>query len=110
PCLASRVAYGVEVTAERLRRIERAEAWLRDHGCREMRVRLHEGELARVELPAAEIARFASPELAPRLVAYFQQLGFRFVTLDRAGLRSGSLNMLIQIQPARVTEDRSTHE
>lgn len=98
PCLASRIAYGVEVTIERLARIEHAEQWLRDHGVLEFRVRLHAGELARIEVNMDQIARFAVDPLRSELLAHFRSLGFRFVTLDIAGFESGSLNQLIQIK------------
>jgi uncharacterized protein len=97
PCLASRIAYGVEVTSVRLEMIEQAEQWLREHGMTEFRVRLHAGELARIELAIEAISRFASDPLRGQLLAHFKSLGFRFVTLDIAGFVSGSLNQLIQI-------------
>src|SRR5436305_9778701 len=61
PCLSSRLAPGVEVTHERTARVEAAEVYLRQLGYRECRVRLHQGELARIEVPAAELARLADP-------------------------------------------------
>lgn len=98
PCLASRIAYGVEVTSDRLAMIEQAEQWLRERGLIEFRVRLHAGELARIEMSIVEIPRFAADPLRSELMAYFKSLGFRFVTLDIAGFSSGSLNQLIQIK------------
>jgi uncharacterized protein len=93
PCLASRIAYGVSVTPERLQRIDAAESWLRQRlGIRELRVRLEEHELARIELPGESISRAAAPEFAQEIVATLKQLGFRYVTLDLEGFRSGSLN------------------
>ena len=97
PCLASRIAYGVEVTSERLAMIEQAEQWLRSHGLIEFRVRLHAGELARIEVPVEAISRLASDPLRVALLAQLKSLGFRFVTLDISGFASGSLNQLIQI-------------
>lgn len=97
PCLSSRVAYGEAVTPERLARIEAAEAWLHELGFREVRVRLHAGELARLEVPLAEVERLAGPELRDRVDAKLRELGFRFVTVDLRGFRSGSLNQLIQL-------------
>lgn len=88
PCLASRIAYGVPVTPERLRRVGAAEAALRAHGFRELRVRLH-GPIARIEVPKNELAR--AVELAAAIHEDLRQLGFAHVTLDLAGLRSGSL-------------------
>lgn len=97
PCLASRIAYGVEVTSKRLAMIEQAEQWLRGHGVVEFRVRLHAGELARIEVPIEAISRLASDPLRVELLAQLKSLGFRFVTLDISGFTSGSLNQLIQI-------------
>ncbi len=100
PCLASRIAYGVPVTIERLKKIEAAEAWLRERGMSEFRVRLHEGELARIEVPHSFHSQFADPAFGGQLVSALNLLGFRYVTLDLAGFRSGNLNDLIQIQSA----------
>src|SRR5437773_11644113 len=61
PCLSSRLAPGVQVTPQRTGRVEAAEAYLKTMGLRECRVRLHEGELARIEVPVGEIARLAAP-------------------------------------------------
>lgn len=103
PCLASRVAYGVSVTAERLKSIERAEEWLRQRGFSELRVRLHEGEIARIEVPRDEVPRITASPIWPDIHDAFRGFGFRYVTLDLAGLRSGNLNDLIQIaSPTRV--------
>jgi uncharacterized protein len=106
PCLSSRLAPGVEVTRERTGRVEAAEAYLRGLGLRDCRVRLHEGELARVEVPAGELARFAEPEVRAGLVRQLKELGFRFVTLDLEGLRSGSLNQLVSLQMQKLFSGR----
>src|SRR5205085_8925181 len=95
PCLSSRLAPGVAVTHERTGRVEAAEAYLRSLGYREFRVRLHEGELARIEVPPAELARLADPEVRGGLVRALKELGFQYVTLDLEGFRSGSLNVLV---------------
>ncbi len=97
PCLASRLATGVAVTAERLSQVERAEAYLAALGFADLRVRLHEGSLARVEVGVGDLTRLASEPLRARLVAELTSLGFRYVTLDLAGFRSGSLNELIPL-------------
>lgn len=95
-CLASRVAYGLEVTPDRLGRIERAEAWLRDHlGNRaNLRVRDH-GELARVEVDRTVAPRVL--DLAPLVESELRELGWRYVCLDLGGFRSGSLNASLPI-------------
>jgi len=78
--------------------VEAAEAYLHSLGFRECRVRLHEGELARVEVPANGLARFADPEVRDSLVRCLKEHGFRFVTLDLEGFRSGSLNTLVSLE------------
>ncbi|MGN6543491.1 MAG: ATP-dependent sacrificial sulfur transferase LarE [Aureliella sp.] len=95
PCLASRVAYGVAVTPERLERVEAAEAEMRQLGFTRFRVRLHEGELARIEVPVAELPLLIERTTRERLIRKLGDLGFRFVTLDLEGFASGSLNRLI---------------
>jgi uncharacterized protein len=102
PCLSSRLAPGVQVTPERTGRVEAAEAYLKTLGLRECRVRLHEGELARLEVPAAEVPRLAEPAIRDELVGRLKELGFRFVTLDLEGFRSGSLNVLVSLENQRL--------
>jgi pyridinium-3,5-biscarboxylic acid mononucleotide sulfurtransferase len=102
PCLSSRLAPGVEVTRERTGRVEGAEAYLRSLGYREFRVRLHEGELARVEVPPEGLARLAEPGVRDDLVRRLKELGFRYVTLDLEGFRSGNLNALVSLENKRL--------
>jgi uncharacterized protein len=102
PCLSSRLAPGVQVTPERTGRVEAAEAYLKSLGLRECRVRLHEGELARIEVPATEIARMVEAEARIGLVQKIRELGFQFVTLDLEGFRSGSLNSLVSLEVKRL--------
>ena len=93
PCLSSRIAYGVEVTPERVARVDQAECFLREKfGLRELRVRLEQNEFARIELPASEIHRLADPKAREAVVDELLKLGFRYVTLDLQGFRSGSMN------------------
>lgn len=98
PCLSSRLAPGLAVTPERTARVEAAEAALRALGLRECRVRYHEGDLARLEVPAGEIALLASEPVRSGLTREFHRLGFKFVTLDLDGFRSGSLNELVPLE------------
>ena len=95
PCLASRVAYGEPITAERLARVAAAEDWLRQRGFPELRVR-SQGQTARIELPAdrlsAALVEWGEAERRQELVAAFRQLGFTAVALDLEGLVSGKLN------------------
>ncbi len=95
PCLASRVAYGVEVTVELLRRVERAEQWLRQQGFRDLRVRVHHDELARVEVLRDEMPRLFEQAFAIKLQAKFREIGFQYVTVDLQGLQSGSMNRVL---------------
>lgn len=98
PCLSSRLAPGLAVTPERTGRVEEAEAWLRDLGLRECRVRYHEGDLARIEVPLSEVAKLAEEPVRTGLAREFRRLGFKFVTLDLEGFRSGSLNELVSLE------------
>lgn len=98
PCLSSRLAPGVAVSRERTAMIEAAELYLRELGYRECRVRLHEGGLARIEVPAGGLARLAEPSARVELTKRFKELGFQFVTLDLEGFRSGSLNTLVSLE------------
>lgn len=97
PCLSSRIAPGVVATTERTARIEAAETLLRELGLADCRVRLHEGELARIEVAPESIERLAKAEVRSSLAAKLRDLGFRFVTLDLEGFRSGNLNVLIDV-------------
>lgn len=94
PCLSSRVQYGEAVTPEKLRRIDAAEQVLRAAGFRECRVR-HHGDLARIEVPATELSRFADAALRESIERRLRELGYRYVTLDLRGLRSGSMNEVL---------------
>ncbi len=88
-CLSSRIPHGTEVTVEALRQIEAAEAAIKALGFRQVRVR-HHGDVARIEVDAAEIARLVSER--ERVVAALQAAGYRFVSLDLEGYATGSLN------------------
>lgn len=89
PCLSSRIATGVPVTIERLGKIERAEAYLRALGFREFRVRVHD-ELARIEVGRDEMDRMFDPLTIDAVNEKFSLIGFRYITLDLQGFRSGS--------------------
>lgn len=91
PCLSSRIPYGTPVSQEALTKISKAEAALRALGFREVRVR-HHGDVARIEVPAAEIARFADSALRAAALVGVKAAGYRWATLDLAGFKSGSLN------------------
>jgi len=110
PCLSSRVPYGEAVTPEKLRQIDAAETYLRELGFRECRVRHHEN-LARIEVPPAEIARFADPDFRAQVDARFREIGYKYVALDLRGFRSGSLNEVLlgpQLQRAAAANASTT--
>ena len=94
-CLASRLAYGLEITVERLRQVEAAEAFIRRYCNEPIRVR-HHGELARIEVTPDVIPLLAAQGVSRDITNEFHRLGFRYVTLDLAGYRSGSLNESIE--------------
>lgn len=93
-CLSSRMEYGREVTAEALSVIERGEEALRKMGFRHFRVR-HHGEIVRIEIGREELPRALTEQMARDFTAIFKELGFKFVTLDLEGFRSGSMNQLL---------------
>lgn len=97
-CLSSRIPYNVEVTEEKLRAIEQAEALLRDLGFRLCRVR-HHGDTARLEIDAADMPRAIDPATRTAIVSGLRALGFRYVALDLQGYRTGSLNEGLTLRP-----------
>ncbi len=97
PCLSSRVEYGRTVTREVLEQVERGEESLRQLGFRELRVR-HHGELARVEIARDELPRALTMEMLDAITAALKQAGFKYVTLDCQGFRSGSMNAVLPIE------------
>ncbi|MCS6874926.1 MAG: ATP-dependent sacrificial sulfur transferase LarE [Acidobacteriota bacterium] len=92
PCLSSRIAYGLTITVERLGQVEKGEEILRQLGFREFRVRVH-GELVRIEISRAELEKIFDLEIFDYLSKRFHDIGFRYVTLDLEGYRSGSMNL-----------------
>jgi pyridinium-3,5-biscarboxylic acid mononucleotide sulfurtransferase len=93
-CLSSRLEYGRAVTPEALSVIERGEDALRDLGFRQFRVR-HHGETVRIEISPEELPHALTPAMAAEFTGLFKRLGFKFVTLDLEGFRSGSMNQLL---------------
>lgn len=91
PCLSSRFPYGTEITPEGLRKVAEGEKLLHSLGFRVARVRYH-GEVARLELEQDRIAEIFQPEIRSHVETEFKKIGFRFVTVDLKGFRSGSLN------------------
>ena len=95
-CLAPRFVYGEEITEEKLHMIDRAEQFLIERGFFEERVRMH-GNIARIEVPSADIPRLASDEVREAVHDEFKKLGFLFVTLDLKGYRTGSMNATLTV-------------
>lgn len=93
-CLSSRIPYYVPITAEKLSTVERGEEALRRLGFRHMRVRHHEA-LVRLEFSPEELERALAPEMRARLVSEMKAVGYRFVTIDLEGYRTGSLNEVL---------------
>lgn len=99
-CLASRVEYGRAVTREVLQQVEDGETLLRQMGFRQFRVRYH-GEIVRIEIAREEMPRALSMEILDRITAGFRALGFKYVTLDCEGYRSGSMNAILPVEAIR---------
>ncbi len=95
PCLSSRVAYGETVTPQRLAMIDQAERFLREQGFLPLRVRYHKGDMARIEVPADSLPRFANPAFRTTVLQRLKALGFKYVTVDLEGFRSGSMNAVL---------------
>jgi len=103
PCLSSRIAYGVGVTTERVRRVDEAEKYLREEfGLLEFRVRHEANELARIEVSIDELPRLLDTSNRLAITAKLRELGFAFVTIDLEGFRSGSLNSVIAVDDLQV--------
>jgi pyridinium-3,5-biscarboxylic acid mononucleotide sulfurtransferase len=99
-CLSSRIEYGRPVTPEALQVVERGEDALRALGFRQFRVR-HHGDIVRIEVAREELSRALTAEMAGEFTAIFKKLGFKFVTLDLEGFRSGSMNALLPADQLR---------
>ena len=102
PCLSSRVAYGETVTPERLAMIGGAERFLREHGFQPLRVRYHKGDMARIEVSPEALPRFFEPGFRDAVVEKLKALGFKFVSLDLEGFRSGSMNAVLAIESLKI--------
>ena len=91
-CLASRFVYGEEITADKLYMVGQAEQLLLDLGFRQMRVRMHGKDLARIEVMPEDIERIAQPEIRKQIVEQFRGYGFTYVCMDLQGYRTGAMN------------------
>lgn len=109
PCLSSRIAYGLAVTPERVQRVDEAEKFLREEfGLREFRVRHEMGDLARIEVPLAELPRLTASPARELITQRLRKLGFKFVTLDLDGFRSGSMNAVVPLESLVVARSSSS--
>ena len=97
-CLSSRFQYGDRITADKLRQIDAAEAFLKDLGFRQFRVRHHD-RLARIELAHDELGRLWDDDRHARIVKRLRELGYVYVTVDLAGFQSGSANLVLKRRP-----------
>ena len=95
-CLMTRFQYGQRITEELLGMVGQAELFLLDEGFRHLRVRYHEGGIARIELAPQEMARMLEPGMAERVDARLHELGFQFVTLDLGGYATGKMNAAVE--------------
>jgi len=106
-CLSSRIEYGRPVTTEALSAVEQGEDYLRRLGFRQFRVR-HHGQIVRIEIAREEMPRAMTPEMAAEFTRVFKSLGFKFVTLDLEGFRSGSMNALLTPDQISAAAQRPT--
>ena len=102
PCLSSRIAYGESVTPERLAMIDRAERFLRARGFQPLRVRYHKGDMARIEVSQAALPRFLDPEFRNAVLAELKAAGFKYISLDLEGFRSGSMNQVLPVESLEI--------
>ena len=96
PCLASRIPYGIPVTAETLNKIARGEQYLHSLGLRQLRLR-HHGNIARIELDQEDMAKILKADIRQGIVEHLKALGYKYVALDLTGYRIGSLNEVLNI-------------
>ena len=103
-CLSSRFAYGEKIDAQKLERTAKAEAFLHSLGFGQLRVRVHgaDGQLARIEVPAADIARLCADPVRTQVATRLRELGFLYVSCDLAGFRSGSMNEALGAPDAKT--------
>jgi len=104
PCLSSRIAYGEKVTLARLAMIDAAERFLRDRGFRPLRVRYHKGDVARIEVSPEALAKFTDPQFRCEVLRELKSVGFKYVSLDLEGFRSGSLNVVLPVESLQIVE------
>lgn len=104
PCLSSRIAYGEKVTPERLAMVDRAERFLRGHGFQPLRVRYHKGDVARIEVAVEELSKLTDEPFRREVVEHLKAVGFKYVSLDLEGFRSGSLNVVLPVESLEIKQ------
>jgi len=106
PCLSSRIAYGETVTSERLAMVERAEAFLRKRGFEPLRVRYHKGDVARIEVLKAQMPKIFDAVFQESLTEHLHEIGFKYISVDLEGFRSGSLNEMLATEDLEIRSSR----
>ena len=96
-CLASRFVYGEEITAGKLSMVGKAEQLLLDLGFRQMRVRMHGNDMARIEVLPEDIEKAVRPEIRERIVTKLKEFGFTYISLDLQGYRTGAMNETLEV-------------
>ena len=94
PCLASRISYGLNITEEKLDQVDQAEDFIKSLGFSELRVR-HHGDIARIETKPQDIQKIVDADIREKIITHFKSLGFKFITLDLQGFRSGAMNEVL---------------
>ncbi|MBN1796190.1 MAG: ATP-dependent sacrificial sulfur transferase LarE [Sedimentisphaerales bacterium] len=109
PCLASRISYGQEITKEKLKQVEQAEEFLKSLGLTEFRVR-HHNEIARIEVEPEDFHRVIEPAAKNKIIEKLKELGFKYITLDLGGFRSGSLNDMLSEEQKNAFRKNKCHK
>lgn len=102
PCLSSRIAYGEKVTPERLAMVDAAERFLRERDFLPLRVRYHKGDMARIEVAVESLPQLVDPQFRRELVEHLKSVGFKYVTIDLEGFRSGSMNAVLPTESLQI--------
>ncbi len=105
PCLSSRIAYGEKVTPERLAMVDQAERFLRQQGFQPLRVRYHRGDVARIEVSPDALPRLTDEGFRRKVVEKLKSVGFKYISLDLEGFRSGSMNAILPVESLQIAGD-----
>jgi uncharacterized protein len=89
--------------------VDRAEQFLRQHGLRELRVRYHKGDLARIEVQPSALGQLTELRFRRSLIEHFRSLGFKYVALDLEGFRAGSLNQVLDVRSLQLPNTATSH-